>query len=188
MPATPSANATAWLNAIATALPPHEVHQKFLQYCPQLLTDDRSRRLFQRMAARAGVERRYSFLEPHPDPEQLDRQGFYRAGHFPDTRRRMAFYEDHAFALARNAIDRLELGDITHLVITTCTGFYAPGLDHQIIEHYKLSPAVERNTLGFMGCYAAINALKLARHLLRSDASARVLVLNLELCTLHLQA
>jgi predicted naringenin-chalcone synthase len=38
-----------------------------------------------------------------------------------------------------------------------------------------------------MGCYAAINALKLARHIVRSEASARVLIVNLELCTLHLQ-
>jgi predicted naringenin-chalcone synthase len=38
-----------------------------------------------------------------------------------------------------------------------------------------------------MGCYAAINALKLARHIVRSEPRARVLILNLELCTLHLK-
>ena len=38
-----------------------------------------------------------------------------------------------------------------------------------------------------MGCYAAINALKLARHIVRSEPEARVLVVNLELCTLHLK-
>jgi predicted naringenin-chalcone synthase len=38
-----------------------------------------------------------------------------------------------------------------------------------------------------MGCYAAINALKLARHIVRSDPNAGVLMVNLELCTLHLQ-
>ncbi len=41
--------------------------------------------------------------------------------------------------------------------------------------------------IGFMGCYAAINALKMARHIVRSEPGARVLVVNLELCTLHLQ-
>lgn len=41
--------------------------------------------------------------------------------------------------------------------------------------------------IGFMGCYAAINALKVARHIVRSEPNAKVLVLNLELCTLHLQ-
>ncbi len=41
--------------------------------------------------------------------------------------------------------------------------------------------------VGFMGCYAAINALKLARHIVRSDPNSGVLMLNLELCTLHFQ-
>jgi predicted naringenin-chalcone synthase len=57
----------------------------------------------------------------------------------------------------------------------------------ELIERCALSGSVERSTLGFMGCYAAINALKLARHLVRSDASARVLIVNLELCTVHLK-
>jgi predicted naringenin-chalcone synthase len=38
-----------------------------------------------------------------------------------------------------------------------------------------------------MGCAAAVNALKLARHIVRSEPDARVLVVNLELCTLHFQ-
>src|SRR5690606_1366995 len=52
---------------------------------------------------------------------------------------------------------------------------------------FGLSPSVERTVVGFMGCYAAINALKLARHIVRAEPGARVLMLNLELCTLHLQ-
>ena len=38
-----------------------------------------------------------------------------------------------------------------------------------------------------MGCYAAINALKVARHAVRSEPEAKVLVVNCELCTLHLK-
>jgi predicted naringenin-chalcone synthase len=41
--------------------------------------------------------------------------------------------------------------------------------------------------IGFMGCSAAIPALRLAQQAVRSDPEARVLVINLELCTLHLQ-
>ena len=41
--------------------------------------------------------------------------------------------------------------------------------------------------VGFMGRYAAINALKLARHIVRSDPNAGVLMVNLEQCTLHFQ-
>jgi predicted naringenin-chalcone synthase len=41
--------------------------------------------------------------------------------------------------------------------------------------------------IGFMGCYAAINALKSAHHIVRSEPDSKVLMLNLELCTLHFQ-
>lgn len=179
-----------YLNRIATAVPDFDVHQKFVDYCPKLFLDKRHAKLFQRMASRAQVEHRYSFLEPDPDlgHEKLDAQGFYSLGGFPTTEQRMALYEKCAPKLAYRALDQLDLSGITHLIVTTCTGFYAPGIDQQIIEHYGLSANVERTTVGFMGCNAAINALKLARHIVRSDREARVLVLNLELCTLHLKS
>src|SRR5262249_23459525 len=62
-----------------------------------------------------------------------------------------------------------------------------PGLDLEIVARCGLPSTVERTIIGFMGCYAAINGLKLARHIVRSEPRARVLVINLELCSLHLQ-
>lgn len=179
--------ASAYLNAIATAVPDFDIHHQFIRYCPTLLPDERSRQLFRRMAARAQIDHRYSFLRPHANESSLDADDFYDRHDFPSTQRRMALYEKHAFPLARRALDQLDLTGTTHLIMTSCTGFYAPGVDHQIIHHYGLSPGVERTSVGFMGCYAALNALKLARHIVRSERSARVLVINLELCTLHLQ-
>ena len=72
-------------------------------------------------------------------------------------------------------------------MITCCTGFSAPGLDLELVERCGLPSTIERTMIGFMGCYAAMNALKLAHHIVRSEASARVLIVNLELCTLHLK-
>jgi predicted naringenin-chalcone synthase len=76
---------------------------------------------------------------------------------------------------------------ITHLIVASCTGFTAPGLDFQIMREAMLPDSTERTIVGFMGCFAAVNALKLADHIVRADAGARVLVVNLELCSLHLQ-
>jgi predicted naringenin-chalcone synthase len=73
------------------------------------------------------------------------------------------------------------------VLVTCCTGLYAPGLDFEVVDHLGLSAGVERTMVGFMGCYAAINGLKLARHIVRSDPKASVLMVNLELCTLHFQ-
>jgi predicted naringenin-chalcone synthase len=104
----------------------------------------------------------------------------------------MQLFEQSAPVLMRKAVDRLALSEeersgITHVLVTCCTGLYAPGLDFEIVDHLGLSANVERTMIGFMGCYAAINALKLARHIVRSEPKAGVLMLNLELCTLHFQ-
>ena len=176
-----------FINCIATAVPDFDIHSKFIEYCPRLMPDKRSIKLFQRMAERAQIEHRYSFLQPHPDEGKLDVEEFYKNDAFPDTQARMQYYERFAFTLAKRALDQLDLTGTTHLITTTCTGFYAPGLDHQLIRHYGLPGSIERTNVGFMGCYAAINALKLARHIVRSEPQAKVLVLNLELCTLHLK-
>jgi predicted naringenin-chalcone synthase len=112
-------------------------------------------------------------------------------GYFPDTGARMRRFEQYAPGLAQAAVERLQLDTerdhITHLLITCCTGFSAPGLDLEVVERCKLPTSVEHTMNGFMGCYAAINALKLARHIVRSEPTAQVLILNVELCTLHLQ-
>jgi alpha-pyrone synthase len=181
----------AYINQISTSVPDHDVHRKFVDYAPSLLSEERERKLLRRMANRAQIEHRYSFLKPHPEAKGFDAEGFYRPGAFPDTETRMRFYERHALTLARSALDKLDFterkDDITHLILTTCTGFYSPGIDLQVIEHYGLNPSVERTVIGFMGCNAALNALKLARHIVRSEPSSKVAILNLELCTIHLQ-
>jgi alpha-pyrone synthase len=181
----------AYLNRIATAVPEFDVHDKFVAYAPSLLADERARRLFRRMADRAQIEHRYSFIEPHPSPRHLDRVGLFTRGAFADTAARMRFFAEHAFRLAEEAAEGLGVAarpeSITHLIVSTCTGFYAPGLDLQIVERFGLRPGVERTMLGFMGCQAAMPGLKLARHIVRSQPAARVLMVNLELCTLHLQ-
>lgn len=185
---------TAYINRVATAVPVYDVHDAFRRFAQSLLHDDpRNALLFRRMADKSGIEHRYSCLAPSnlPEGDCVDAEGFYPRGNFPDTARRMQKFEQRAPSLAQTAVDRLQLGGerdrITHLLVTCCTGFSAPGLDLELIERCGLSSTVERTMIGFMGCYAAINALKLARHIVRSEVSARVLIVNLELCTLHLK-
>jgi predicted naringenin-chalcone synthase len=155
-----------------------------------LKDDPRRLALFDRMATRSGISHRYSFLQPGADGAAVDREGFYRLGAFPGTAERMGKYEEHAPDLAVEAVEKLLAGEaretITHLIVTSCTGLSAPGVDLALIERCGLKPSVERTMVGFMGCYAAINGLKLARHIVRSEPKARVLAVNLELCTLHL--
>ncbi len=183
----------AYVNRIATAVPANDIHNAFAAYAEGLLSDPKRRRLFRRMAERSQITQRWSCLQAAPAGANraLDTSGLYRPGAFPSTAERMRRFETDAPDLAMDAVAGLNLGDqaraISHLIVTCCTGFAAPGLDLQIAARLGLNPSVERTLVGFMGCYAAINALKLARHIVRSEPQAQVLVVALELCTLHLQ-
>jgi alpha-pyrone synthase len=184
----------AHINRIATAVPPHDVHHAFIEFAKGMLPEGTVRNLFKRMARVSAIEHRYSFVQPvdSGDGTWKDKENVYDPGNFPATARRMKFFETFAPQLARKALDNLALSkeerdSISHVVVTSCTGLYAPGLDFEVVNHLGLNPSVERTMIGFMGCYAGINALKSAHHIVRSVPEARVLVLNLELCSLHFQ-
>jgi predicted naringenin-chalcone synthase len=183
--------AVAHVNRISTAVPRHDVHQAFGRFVGGLLEGRREAVLFKRLAGRSGIERRFSSFEPveNPDGFVADTEGFYVPGQFPPTSRRMARYGEVAPQLAGEAILGLEtdLSKITHLVLASCTGFMAPGLDQVLVRQLGLDPGVERTVVGYMGCYAAVNSLRLAHHIVRSQPDARVLVVTIELCTLHFQ-
>jgi predicted naringenin-chalcone synthase len=185
-----SRTSQAHLNAIGTAVPGHDVHAAFIRWAEARLGEPRLRALFVRMAARSGIEHRWSVLPPAPDGgSPVDMGGFYH-GDLPQTGARMEVYAREAPKLALAAIGRLEaaaLVGITHLIVASCTGFVAPGIDQVIAAELGLPGSVERTLVGFMGCYAAVSSLRLAHHIVRSEPAARVLVVTVELSSLHLQ-
>jgi alpha-pyrone synthase len=184
----------AHINRIATVVPQHDVHRAFIDFATGMLPEGTVRNLFRRMARLSAIEHRYSFVQPvaSADGSWKDLEEIYVPGAFPATARRMNLFERFAPQLAQSALDKLALSEeerrsVTHVIVTSCTGLYAPGLDFEVVNHLGLNPSVERTMIGFMGCYAAINALKAAHHIVRSEPEAKVLVLNLELCSLHFQ-
>ena len=172
-------------------MPGHDIHHAFIAWARTQL-EQRKRRLFDRMATRSGISHRWSILPEGADgASPVDPGGFYAVSPLPGTGERMKIYAIAAPDLAIEAIEalaaRTELGAISHLVVASCTGFVAPGIDQIIAARMGLAPSVERLLVGFMGCYAAVAALRSARHIIRSDPAARVLVVTVELSTLHLQ-
>lgn len=178
----------SYLNAVATAVPDHDVHAAFEGWARARLAE-REARVFERMAARSGIRHRWSVLPRAPDGGSPVMPGGFYAGAWPGTSARMQVYAEAAPALAMAAIDRLgvPLSGVTHFVVASCTGFVAPGIDQIVARAIGLAPSVERTLIGFMGCYAAVAALRTARHIVRSEPDARVLVVCIELSTLHLQ-
>jgi predicted naringenin-chalcone synthase len=91
-----------------------------------------------------------------------------------------------ARALGSEGARDLDPGDVTHVITASCTGFSAPGVDLAVVRGLGLSPSTQRYHLGFLGCYAAFPALRMAEQFCRADPSAVVLVVCVELCSLHL--
>lgn len=126
----------AYINRIATGVPPHDMHEEFVRYAQSLFETDRKRSgLLGRMIDRLGVEHRYSCLAPAPDWEvgpALDADAFYIRGRFPDTAARMRLFEARAPELAASTIERLKLeANATRLRIFSSPavpGFPHPGL------------------------------------------------------------
>jgi predicted naringenin-chalcone synthase len=185
----------AYLQRIGTATPRHDVHAAFVDYARQLIADDRERALFDRMVERSGIEHRYAVLRPgRLAAGEVDADRFYRRGGFPGTAERMALYGPQALQLALRAVHALaqpdalaaQLARVTHVVVASCTGFSAPGLDVQLVDALGLNEDVQRTVVGFMGCSAALPALRVADLAVRNDSEALVLVVNVELCSLHL--
>lgn len=174
----------ARINALSTALPDTDFEAQYRDWAMRRL-GKREAKLYQRMADRSGIEHRWSVLSP--EDALLDRgEGYYSGLEQPGTASRMEIYAREAPRLALQAIAGLpDLGRITHIVVASCTGFVAPGIDQIIARELGLADDVERVLVGFMGCYAAVTALRTARHIVRSEAGAQVLVVTVELSTLH---
>jgi alpha-pyrone synthase len=184
----------SYITAIGTANPPYQISQAqtaafMVKHLTQKPEDARKINLLFRASA---IDNRYSVLDDFAKTSDFN---FYNPQntHYPSTATRMEIFRQFACPLAIKAIqDCLKnqkpiLDQITHLITLSCTGMYAPGLDIEIIENLALSPAIHRTCINFMGCYAAFNALKTADYICRSEPEAKVLIVGVELCTLHLQ-
>jgi predicted naringenin-chalcone synthase len=109
----------------------------------------------------------------------------------PTTAERMRHYtagaRPLALAASRQALDRAGLmaAQITHLVTVSCTGFYAPGVDIELIQGLGLPSGTQRTHIGYMGCHGALNGLRVARAFAAAEPDAHVLLCAVELCCLH---
>jgi alpha-pyrone synthase len=182
---------SSYINSIGIANPSYQHQQKdILSF---MMNDgaamEQQKKL--RAAFRAsGVETRYSIL---PDfGTTINGVSFLQDS--PLVEKRMTLYKKEALSLALQAIENClkQSNDstkqtITHLITVSCTGMYAPGLDIDIITHLGLPTTVARACLNFMGCNAAINALRMADAIANAQPLAKVLVVCVELCTLHYQ-
>lgn len=159
-------------------------------YCMNEVERRKLRFLYQQ----SGIKQRYSVLPDYSRP--IHDWKFYPQSEnlepFPGLEQRMAVFNKQAPLLSVDAIRDCLDGvahdhEITHLITVSCTGLSAPGLDLHVLELMDLPKNIVRTSVNFMGCYAAIHALKLADAFCKADRKAKVLLVCTELCTLHFQ-
>ena len=180
--------------SIGTALPSYCHRQKdilqFMQKAYRL--DEVQKRKLSFLYSQSAIDKRYSVIPDYSLPENAWN---FLAGtnvEFPSLEKRMETYKNEALSLSVNAISNcidkfIPASKITHLITVSCTGMSAPGLDLEILEKMNLSPDIFRTSVNFMGCYAAIHALKLGKMICDTTKEANVIIVAMELCTLHFQ-
>jgi len=183
----------AFIHSISTAVPPHASTQaQIADFMISNLNLSKSEERKLRVLYRAsGISQRYSVLEDFS--RNLNGRSFFKEDAFPSAKPRMELFQKNAIKLAAKACEKaidqsgVVCSDITHLIAVSCTGMYAPGLDIELIQKLGLQTETERTSINFMGCYASFNALKVASNIIEANKSATVLVICVELCSIHLQ-
>ena len=107
------------------------------------------------------------------------------------TSHRLRHFNAAAVALACRsstiALDRSgrDPASITHLVTVSCTGAESPGAWLGVHQALNLRDDVSRTHIGFMGCHGAMNGLAAARAFAAEDPSNVVLLICMEICSIH---
>ena len=185
----------SFITAIGTAVPPNCFPQMQIAdfMASALQMNDYDQRRLQALYRTTKIAQRYSVLADYGKtisefqfyPQSIDLEPF------PSISQRMIAYQKYALPLCLEAIENLKQDipnkGITHIITVSCTGMYAPGLDIEIIAELGLNTTIQRTAINFMGCYGAFNGLKMADIICKSDPKAKVLMVSVELCTLHFQ-
>jgi alpha-pyrone synthase len=185
------------LESMATANPPFKRSQAELATFMARIegVPESVRNRIETVYARSGIDYRYSCLSDYgAEAEDFE---FYPKNWglspVPTTGDRNQKYKtcslDLAEWAARQALWQADLvaEDITHLIVVSCTGFFAPGLDIHLLKRLGLSATIDRTLIGFMGCNAAFNGMKVAHTICQTHVKAKVLLVCVELCSLHFQ-
>ncbi len=188
----------SYINDISTAVPEHSYSQEFaLEFlCSLPSFGKEERRFLKRLYSGTGIDKRHTVISDYgkqpsqyqffpPSPDLKPEPGL-------EQRNNLFVAEaDRLSVLAAGGIFKKPNGpdpsSVTHLITVSCTGFSAPGFSFRLVRDLRLPSSVQRYHIGFMGCYAAIPALKLADTICRADPASRVLIVSVELCSVHFQ-
>ena len=185
----------AYITSFGTALPDFRISQKELSgfLLNNLNLSDEKKKEIEIIFRASGISHRHTVLKDYAS-SLGDFEFFPNTNNlepFPGVSQRMQLYKKEALALSLDAVRQCigndDLKNFTHLITVSCTGMYAPGLDFDLVKSLGFSHSIKRTAINFMGCYAAFNALKVAKDICTANAGSKVLIVCVELCSLHFQ-
>ena len=182
--------------SIGTAVPKHRTAQSEILEFMHLAYDNNAvaSRKLNVLFNNSGINTRYSAI-PDFDKSRNEHIFFNGTPSNATIEDRLTVFKEQAIPLAIDAIKdsfqkintTIDAFGITHLITVSCTGMYAPGIDAVLMEQLNLPRDIFHTSVNFLGCNAAFHALKIADMISKSDADAKVLIVCVELCTLHFQ-
>lgn len=182
--------------SIGTAVPDYCHQQTDIMHFMQNVyaANEVDKRKMRFLYGQSGIKQRYSVIPDYS--REVNEWKFYphteNLEPFPSLEQRMAIYNKKAPLLSVDAIrdclhNIINPKEITHLITVSCTGMSAPGLDLQLADLLDINKQVFTTSVNFMGCYAAIHALKIADAFCNIEQDAKVVIVCTELSTLHFQ-
>ena len=181
--------------SIGTAVPKHRTAQPaILEFMQAAYGNNVASRKLNVLFNNSGISSRYSVI---PDFDKSKQQHIFFNGK-PSTatvKDRLDIFKEQSIPLAIEAINEafkkinsnINEFSVTHLITVSCTGLYAPGLDAELMEKLNLPNDIYHTSVNFLGCNAAFHALKIADMITKTEQDAKVLIVCVELCTLHFQ-
>jgi len=181
--------------SIGTSVPTYGTRQSLiLDFMRNAYDDELVSRKLNVLFHHSGISTRYSVISDFDIA--LKRHTLFNGSDIlPKVEERLNVFKEYAVPLSiraiQNAVEKIGITianfGFTHLITVTCTGLYAPGIDAELIEHLNLPEDIFHTSVNFMGCNAAFHDLKLADMIARTDDDAKILIVCVELCTLHFQ-
>lgn len=181
--------------SIGTVVPKHRTAQPaILEFMQAAYGNDITSRKLGVLFSHSGISARYSVI-PDFDKSKQEHIFFNGSPSTANIQDRLDVFKEEAIGLAIQAIYSafrkikvpFQSFGVTHLITVSCTGMSAPGLSSEIIEMFRLPKDIFHTSVNFLGCNAAFHALKIADMITKSDRNAKVLIVCVELCTLHFQ-
>ncbi|ARN71032.1 type III polyketide synthase [Nonlabens tegetincola] len=172
------------INAVSTSAPKYYKETKdILPFVDTWLSEQDSR--FKRKAIKifegAGVDKRYSIMEPTE---------VFTASSFQE---RNDIYKREVVPLAKktiiNALEKAnwQAQDLDYIITVSCTGIMIPSIDAYLINELDMRQNIVRLPVTEMGCVAGVSAMIYATEFLKANPNKRACILAVEAPTATFQ-